>query len=60
MRDFPIRESLAMQFRWEVFNLTNTVQFGQPSNNFRSSSAGKITSLAGNPRVMKFALRLAF
>jgi len=60
MRDFPIRESLGMQFRWEVFNLTNTVQFGQPSNNFSSSSAGKITSLAGDPRVMQFALRLAF
>lgn len=60
MRDFPIHESLGLQFRWEVFNLTNTVQFGQPGNNFSSSSAGKITSLAGDPRVMQFALRLAF
>lgn len=60
MRDFPIYESLGLQFRWEVFNLTNTVQFGQPSNNFSSSSAGKITSLAGDPRVMQFALRLSF
>ncbi len=59
-RDFPIHESLALQFRWEVFNLTNTVQFGQPSNNFSSSSAGTITSLAGDPRVMQFALRLSF
>ncbi len=49
-----------MPFRWEVFNLTNTVQFGQPRNNFSSSPAGKITSLAGNPRVIQFALRLAF
>lgn len=60
MRDFPIHESIGLQFRWEVFNLTNTVQFGQPSNNVSSSSAGKITSLAGDPRVMQFALRLAF
>ena len=59
MRDFPIHESIGLQFRW-VFNLTNTVQFGQPSNNVSSSSAGKITSLAGDPRVMQFALRLAF
>jgi hypothetical protein len=60
MRDFPIHESVGLQFRWEVFNLTNTVQFGQPSNNFSSGSAGTITSLAGDPRVMQFALRLAF
>jgi hypothetical protein len=60
MRDFPIHESLGLQFRWEVFNLTNTVQFGQPGNNFSSSSAGAITTLAGDPRVMQFALRLAF
>ena len=60
MRDFPIHEAIGLQFRWEVFNLTNTVQFGQPSNNFSSSSAGSITSLAGDPRVMQFALRLAF
>jgi Carboxypeptidase regulatory-like domain/TonB-dependent Receptor Plug Domain len=60
MRDFPIHEQIGLQFRWEVFNLTNTAQFGQPSNNFSSSSAGQITSLAGDPRVMQFALRLAF
>jgi hypothetical protein len=60
MRDFPIHESVGLQFRWEVFNLTNTVQFGQPSNNFSSGSAGKITSLAGDPRVMQLALRLSF
>jgi hypothetical protein len=60
IRDFPIHEALGLQFRWEVFNLTNTVQFGQPSNNFSSSGAAKITSLAGDPRVMQFALRLSF
>jgi len=61
MRDFPVHESVGLQFRWEVFNLTNAVLFGQPSNNFSSGgSAGKITSLSGDPRVMQFALRLSF
>ena len=60
MRDFPIRESLGLQFRWEVFNLANAVLFGQPSNNVSSSSVGQITSLVGDPRVMQFALRLSF
>ena len=60
MRDFPIHESLGLQFRWEVFNLANTVLLGQPSTNISSSSVGQITSLSGDPRVMQFALRLSF
>jgi hypothetical protein len=59
-RDFPIRESLKLQFRWEVFNLFNTVLFGQPSGNVTSGAAGQITTLSGDPRVMQFALRLSF
>jgi Carboxypeptidase regulatory-like domain/TonB-dependent Receptor Plug Domain len=60
MRDFPIHEAVGLQFRWEVFNLTNTVQFGQPNNNFSSSGVAQITSLAGDQRVMQLALRLSF
>jgi hypothetical protein len=60
MRDFPIHEAAGLQFRWEVFNLTNTVQFGQPSNNISSSGVAQITSLAGDQRVMQLALRLSF
>jgi hypothetical protein len=60
MRDFPIREAGGLQFRWEVFNLTNTVQFGQPSANISSSGVAQITSLAGDQRVMQLALRLSF
>lgn len=59
-RDFPIRESLGLQFRWEVFNLFNTVLFGQPNGNITSGAAGQITTLSGDPRVMQFALRLSF
>ena len=60
MRDFPIHESLGLQFRWEVFNLVNAVLFGQPNSNFSSGSVAQITSLSGDPRVMQFALRLSF
>jgi hypothetical protein len=59
-RDFPIKESLKLQFRWEVFNLFNAVLFGQPSGNVTSGAAGQITTLSGDPRVMQFALRLSF
>ncbi|HZT33689.1 MAG TPA: TonB-dependent receptor [Bryobacteraceae bacterium] len=59
-RDFPIREQAGVEFRWEVFNLTNTVQFGKPNADFSSGAVGSITTLAADPRVMQFALRLHF
>jgi outer membrane receptor protein involved in Fe transport len=60
MKDFVVRENTRLQFRWEVFNLFNTPVFGPPSADFSQGSAGQITSLAGDPRVMQMALRLAF
>jgi len=59
-KDFSFTEATNLQFRWEVFNLTNTKILSVPNNNFSSSAAGAITSLAGDPRVMQFALRLSF
>jgi len=53
-------EGRSLEFRWETFNLLNTAYFGLPTNNVNSGSFGKITSLAGDPRVMQFALRFAF
>jgi hypothetical protein len=59
-RDFPIRENMGLEFRWEVFNLFNTTQFSLPVRDFSSSAAGTITTLASDPRVMQFALRFKF
>jgi hypothetical protein len=59
MREIPI-ERVNIEARWEVFNVTNTPEFGQPGNNITSSSAASITSLSGDPRVMQFALRVSF
>lgn len=60
LREFPLHDTANLEFRWEVFNVTNTTEFGQPNNNFSSGSTGQITSLAGDPRVMQVALRLSF
>ena len=59
-RDFPITERAGVEFRWEVFNLTNTVQFGKPSSDLSSGAIGSITTLAADPRIMQFALRFHF
>jgi hypothetical protein len=75
MKDFPIREQLKLQFRAEVYNLTNTPMFDNPALNIGSWTAnsagtglissngrgfGQITSTNGEPRRFQFALRLQF
>jgi hypothetical protein len=59
----PYAESHSLQFRWEVFNLTNTVRFDPASiSNFLtiSGSFGKYSDVLTNPRVMQFGLRYEF
>ena len=53
-------EGRSLEFRWEVFNATNTPQFGLPERNRASSSVARISTLAGDPRVMQFALKFYF
>jgi hypothetical protein len=53
-------EQRSLEFRWEVFNALNTPQFGLPVHDVSNSSNGQITSLAGDPRVMQFALKFYF
>jgi hypothetical protein len=59
-REFTLREGRELQFRWEVFNVANHPLFGLPVTNMSGGSAGSITTLAGDPRVMQFALRFKF
>jgi hypothetical protein len=58
-KDFPIRESLKVQFRFETFNALNNVNLGLPNGNRSSNTFGRITA-AGDPRILQFALRVAF
>jgi hypothetical protein len=53
-------EGRYVDFRWEVFNALNRANFGLPNRTINSSNVGTITTLAGDPRVMQFALRLNF
>ncbi|WP_180539174.1 TonB-dependent receptor [Nevskia soli] len=55
------REGMRMDFRAEFFNLFNHAQFGLPGSDFNSPTTfGAISSTVNNPRVIQFALKLAF
>lgn len=60
VKQFPIHESIHLQFRFEAFNLLNKVQFGVPNTTFGSPTFGFITSQANSPRNIQTAVKLLF
>jgi len=48
-----------MEFRAEVFNVTNTPQFGQPNGSCGATAFGTITTTSAEQRVAQFAIRLS-
>ncbi len=54
-----LTETTNLEFRTEIFNLTNTPPLGSPNTSFGSAAFGTITT-AGDPRVIQFALKLNF
>jgi hypothetical protein len=63
----PWSEKESLQFRWEVFNVTNSVSFDVQSALLSNSlglgsggSFGNYSGLLNNPRIMQFALRYEF
>ncbi|MGH9581976.1 MAG: carboxypeptidase regulatory-like domain-containing protein, partial [Bryobacteraceae bacterium] len=61
-KNFPILpdDRAHLQFRAEFFNLFNRVQFGYPGQALGASNFGEVTSQQNLPRLVQFALRLAF
>lgn len=55
-----ITEQTNLEFRWEVFNLFNNVNFDVPNTNIQSIGFGQILRTVSNPRLMQFALKLNF
>jgi Carboxypeptidase regulatory-like domain len=54
-----LAEFADLEFRAEVFDLTNTPAFAQPNGSFGSAAFGSITSTTTDPRVLQLALRLS-
>ena len=59
LKDFALRESWKLQFRTELFNSLNQVNFSTPNQTVSSGTFGRITSAASG-RVIQFALKLIF
>lgn len=55
-------EQVGLEFRWDVFNVLNNVNFATPNNVIGDlgTDFGKITDTIGGPRVMQFGMKLKF
>jgi hypothetical protein len=58
-KTFRLRERINLEFRAEVFNVSNTPPLNDPNGSFGSAAFGSITS-AGNPRDFEFVAKLRF
>ena len=69
-KSVPIHEDVALELRFDAFNMTNTPAFANPTSSFTSSSFGKITSTlgassatvngVGGPRVLQAGAKVTF
>jgi hypothetical protein len=60
VKNTKVRENVALQFRAEFFNLTNTARFAPPNTSFGSAAFGQANALSNQPRVVQFALKLIY
>ncbi|MEZ5402844.1 MAG: carboxypeptidase regulatory-like domain-containing protein [Bryobacteraceae bacterium] len=59
LKNFPIGESLRLQFRGELFNAFNLVNFRNPAAVFGQPAFGRITA-ADPARIIQFGLKLYY
>jgi hypothetical protein len=59
-KDFSPSERWRVQFRAEVFNITNTPQFDLPNGQIGTPNAGIITGIVGTPRQFQLGARFSF
>jgi outer membrane receptor protein involved in Fe transport len=59
-RRVEMSDTLALTLRYDVFNLTNRTNFGNPNADITAGNRGTITTLAGDPRSMQVSVRLEF
>ncbi len=59
-KKFTLTERVNLEWRSEFFNVLNIANFANPGGSITAASYGVIRNTTGNPRVVQFALKLAF
>jgi hypothetical protein len=59
-KNTTVSERVSVQFRAEVFNLFNRVQFGPPGTSLGTPQFGVVSGQVNQPRLLQFGLRLSF
>jgi len=59
VKTIPIHESMNLQFRGEIFNIFNNVNFLLPNNDINSPGFGQITAAQAG-RIVQLALKFSF
>ncbi|QUW00407.1 carboxypeptidase regulatory-like domain-containing protein [Chloracidobacterium sp. MS 40/45] len=60
-KNTSITERVGIEFRWDIFNVFNNVNFALPGNDLQDSGDfGTITNTVGGPRIMQFSLKVRF
>jgi hypothetical protein len=59
-RVLPVGNGRTLELRIEAFNLLNHFNWGDPAVNLDAGTFGRITTQAGNSRVMQFAIKYGF
>ena len=59
-RNLTLAPGQRLEMRVEAFNLFDTVNWGNPNVTLASATQGRITSTAGDARIMQFALKYGF
>jgi hypothetical protein len=59
-KTFNVYEKFNAQFRFEVFNLTNTPVFDGMNTTYGSATFGQITNQANYPRIVQLGVRFTY
>jgi hypothetical protein len=60
MRLVSVSPTQKIELRLEAFNLFNHVNWAAPTTNYDSRNFGRITAIAGTPRIMQFGVKYGF
>jgi hypothetical protein len=60
IKSMQIAEKAKLEFDAQFFNIFNRTQFAQPESWSFQPTFGQVSSQANTPRLMQFAMRVAF